>query len=221
MTPTVIFGSLAGVTSVLDAAPYIRDVLHRTTRPHRGTWLIWSVLSVLALSSQEADGAAWSIVMVAADAALTSLIFTLSIRRGEGGLSRSDLTILGIAGIGVAAWAVSSTPVLATIFVVFADTLAVGLMLPKTWRDPASETFALYALASISGVLSALAVGALDASLLLFPLYFALANAFLAAVIAGRRSRISQRSLLVRELRGAPRNEDLVVQHLQHRGERD
>ena len=48
MTPTVIFGSLAGVTSVLDAAPYIRDVLHRTTRPHRGTWLIWSVLSVLA-----------------------------------------------------------------------------------------------------------------------------------------------------------------------------
>ena len=139
MTPTVIFGSLAGVTSVLDAAPYIRDVLHRTTRPHRGTWLIWSVLWVLALSSQAADGAAWSIVMVAADAALTSLIFTLSIRRGEGGLSRSDLTILAIAGVGVAAWAVSATPVMATIFVVFADTLAVGLMLPKTWRDPASR----------------------------------------------------------------------------------
>jgi hypothetical protein len=68
-------------------------------------------------------------------------------------------------------------------------------MLPKTWRDPASETFAMYALASISGVLSAMAVGTLDASLLLFPVYFALANAFIAAVILGRRSRIGTASV--------------------------
>jgi hypothetical protein len=189
VTSTAVFGSLAGVTSVLDAAPYIRDVIGRSTRPHRGTWLIWSVLSILALTSQVADGASWSIAMVAADAALTSLIFVLSIQRGVGGVSSSDATVLAIAAIGVAAWAVSSTPTVATIFVVFADTLAVGLMLPKTWRDPSSETLALYALGSLAGVLSALAVGRFDTSLLLFPVYFALANAFLAAVIVGRRSR--------------------------------
>jgi hypothetical protein len=187
MQSTAVFGSLAGVTSALDAAPYIRDVVRRTTRPHRGTWLIWSVLSILALSSQAADGAVWSIVMVAADALFTSVIFVLSIGRGEGGLSRVDLTILAIAGAGVVAWALVSTPVVATAFVVFADTLAVGLMLPKTWRDPASETLALYALASVSGILSALAVGTLDASLLLFPISFALVNALLATLIAGRR----------------------------------
>jgi hypothetical protein len=190
VTSIAIFGSLAGVTSVLEAAPYIRDVIGRSTRPHRGTWLIWSVLSILALSSQVADGAAWSIVMVAADAFLTSVIFLLSIRRGVGGLSPSDLTVLAIAAVGVAAWAASSTPIVATAFVVFADTLAIGLMLPKTWRDPASETCALYALASISGILSALAVGGLDPSLLLFPVYFALANAFLATVIMGRRCTV-------------------------------
>jgi hypothetical protein len=195
VAPTVVFGSLAGVISVIDGAPYIRDVIGRTTRPHRGTWLIWSVLSILALSSQVAGGATWSIVMVAADALVTSLIFVLSIRRGVGGLSSSDTMVLAIAAVGVAAWAVSSTPIIATMFVVFADTLAVGLMLPKTWRDPASETFALYALASISGVLSAMAVGTLDASLLLFPVYFALANAFLATVIAGRRSKIGTTSV--------------------------
>jgi hypothetical protein len=194
MQSTALFGSLAGVTSALDAAPYIRDVVRRTTRPHRGTWLIWSVLSILALSSQAADGAVWSIVMVAADALFTSLIFVLSIRRGEGGLSRADLTILAIAAAGVVAWALVSTPVVATAFVVFADTLAVGLMLPKTWRDPASETFALYALASVSGILSALAVGTLDASLLLFPIYFALVNASLATLIAGRRLSVVPRT---------------------------
>jgi hypothetical protein len=190
VSPTVVFGSLAGVTSVLDAAPYIRDVIERTTRPHRGTWLIWSVLSITALWSQVAAGAAWSIVMIAADAVLTSLIFALSIRRGVGGLSSSDVTVLAIAAVGVVAWAISSTPVIATTFVVFADTLAIGLMLPKTWRDPASETAALYVLASVSGILSALAVGALDPTLLLFPVYFAIANAFIASVIVARRTRI-------------------------------
>jgi hypothetical protein len=195
MAPTIIFGSLAGVTSVLDAAPYIRDVIRRSTRPHRGTWLIWSILSILALSSQVADGAAWSVVMLAADALLTSLIFLLSIRRGVGGLSRCDLATLAIAGVGIAAWAVSATPVLATIFVVVADTLAVALMLPKTWRDPGSETLALYTLASVSGILSTLAVGALNPSLLLFPVYFTLANALIAAVIASRRSTLDTAAL--------------------------
>jgi hypothetical protein len=195
VTSTAVFGSLAGVTSVVEGAPYIRDVVWRTTRPHRGTWLIWSVLSILVLASQVADGATWSIVMVAADALLTSLIFVLSIRRGVGGLSTSDNAVLALAGVGVAAWAVSSTPIVATMFVVLADTLAVGLMVPKTWRDPASETFALYALASISGVLSAMAVGTLNASLLLFPVYFALANAFLATVIIGRRSKVGAPSV--------------------------
>jgi hypothetical protein len=190
VNPTIVFGLLAGVTSVVDAAPYIRDVIERTTQPHRGTWLIWSVLSMTALWSQVAAGAAWSIVMIAADAVLTSLIFALSIRRGVGGLSSPDMTVIAIAAVGVVAWAISSTPIIATIFVVFADTLAIGLMLPKTWRDPASETAALYVLASVSGVLSAMAVGALDPSLLLFPVYFAIANAFLATVIVARGTRI-------------------------------
>jgi hypothetical protein len=190
VSPTVVFGSLAGVTSVVDAAPYIRDVVERTTRPHRGTWLIWSVLSITALWSQVAAGAASSIVMIAADAVLTSLIFGLSIRRGVGGVSSSHTAVLAIAAVGVVAWAISSTPIIATTFVVFADTLAIGLMLPKTWRDTASETAALYVLASVSGVLSAIAVGALDPSLLLFPVYFAIANALLATVIVARRTRI-------------------------------
>jgi hypothetical protein len=37
--------------------PYLRDTVRRATRPHRGTWLIWSVLAVVAYFSQRADGA--------------------------------------------------------------------------------------------------------------------------------------------------------------------
>ena len=41
--------------------------------------------------SQRADGASWSLVMAAAQAVLTTLIFLLAIRLGEGGVSAADV----------------------------------------------------------------------------------------------------------------------------------
>jgi hypothetical protein len=83
-------GVLAVLVGIADTIPYVRDTLRGTTRPHRGTWLIWSVLAVLVCLSQRADGASWSLLMAGAQAALTSLIFLLAIRRGDGGVSASD-----------------------------------------------------------------------------------------------------------------------------------
>lgn len=186
MTILPVLGILAGILSVLDAAPYVRDVVRGTTRPHRGTWLIWSSLALVALASQVADGAEWSIVMVAGQALATGVIFLFSIRRGEGGLSPVDLTLITIAALGVVGWLLLSEPVVATACVVVADTLGVAMMLPKTWRDPASETLATYVLASAAGFLSTFAVGAIELSLLLYPVYFFVANGMIAAVIVLR-----------------------------------
>ena len=72
-------GLLAGIVGVADTIPYVRDILRGTTRPHRGTWLIWGALAVVAVLSQRADGASWSLVMAATQAVLTAVIFALSI----------------------------------------------------------------------------------------------------------------------------------------------
>ena len=63
----------------------------------------------------------------------------------------------------------------------------VVLMLPKTWRDPGSETPSSFVLAGVAGVLGTVAVGAVDPSLLLYPGYFGAVNAGLAGVILLRR----------------------------------
>jgi hypothetical protein len=39
-----VLGLLAGVVGIADTIPYVRDTVRGSTRPHRGTWLIWSVL---------------------------------------------------------------------------------------------------------------------------------------------------------------------------------
>jgi hypothetical protein len=188
VSPFVVAGLLAGIVSIVDPIPYIRDVRRGLTRPHRGTWLIWSVLGVTAFWANLADGGTWSLAMIGVQALTMSVVFLLSLRYGVGGVSRAELALIALAGAGVLGWALSSHPVVATAFVVAADLIGVALMLPKTWRDPHSETLSTFALASLAGVLSAIAVGALDPGLLLYPAYFACANGGVAALIVLRRA---------------------------------
>ena len=183
----VVLGVAAGLIGVLDTIPYVRDTLRGSTRPHRGTWLIWGVLAIVVSLSQYADGASWSLVMVGVQAVLTGLVFLLSIRHGEGGVSPADITMIAIAGAGVVGWIVADEPLVATACVVAADLIAVGLMVPKTYRDPDSETLVTFAFASLGGALAAGAVGAADVSLLLYPVYYCVINGAIALLIWERR----------------------------------
>ncbi len=180
--------ALAGIA---DTIPYVRDTVRGSTRPHRGTWLIWGVLAVIVCLSQRADGASWSLIMAAAQAVLTSAVFLLSIRRGEGGLSRADMLMITVAGGGVIGWIVADEPVIATACVVAADLMGAAMMVPKTYGDPGSETLATFALASLSGALAAGAVSVLDPSLLLYPAYYCLANGAIAVLIHYRRKLLA------------------------------
>jgi hypothetical protein len=89
----------------------------------------------------------------------------------------------------VAGWAIADEPLVATAGVIVADLIGAALMVPKTWRDPGSETLATFVFASLAGALAAGAVGALDVSLLLYPVYFCLVNGALALLIVVARSR--------------------------------
>ena len=183
-----VLGVSAGAIGIADTIPYVRDTLRGVTRPHRGTWLIWGVLAVVVCLSQYADGASWSLIMAAVQAVLTSLIFVLSIRRGEGGLSPTELVMIAIAAGGVVGWIVADEPLVATVCVVAADLIGAAMMVPKTYRDPESETLVTFAFASVGGALAAGAVGALDLSLLLYPVYYCLVNGAIALLIVHRRS---------------------------------
>jgi len=184
-----LLGVLAGVLGAGDTVPYVRDILAGRTRPYRWTWLIWAVLAIVVCASQRADGASWSLVMAAVQAVLTSVIFALAIRRGEGALGAVERVMLALAAGGVVGWLVAGEPVVATACVVAADLIGAAMMLPKTYRDPESETLATFALASVAGAFAAGAVGRLDASLLLYPVYFCVANAAIALLIVSRRGQ--------------------------------
>jgi hypothetical protein len=184
-----LLGLLGGLVGVADTFPYVRDTMRGTTTPHRGTWLIWGVLAAIVCVSQRADGASWSLVLTASQAVFTAFIFALAIRRGEGGMTACELSLMAVACAGIAGWVLAGEPVVAVACVIVADLSAAAMMMPKARRNPHSETLATYALASVAGALAAGAVGAPDVSLLLYPVYYCLANAAMALLIFTWRQR--------------------------------
>lgn len=183
------------VIGVFDAAPYIRDTLRGSTRPHRGTWLIWMSLSWVVLASNRADGAVWSTLPLAAQALQNCAIFALSIRRGEGGVDLVDRLMLAVATVGVAGWFVFTDPTLATLAVIVADVMGAVMMLPKAWRDPSSETISTFVLSSVVGACALAAVGGFAFSLVIYPAYYIVANGIIAGVLIYRRPLVGAREL--------------------------
>ena len=190
MTLAPVFGVLAGVVGVVDTVPYVRDIFRGSTRPHRGTWFIWGLLAIVVCVSQRAEGASWSLVMAGTQAVLTGFIFVLAIRRGEGGLTAADGILIAIAAAGMVGWVLVDEPIVATACVIVADLIAAAMMVPKVYRDPGSETLMTFVLAGIGGALAAGAVGAVDASLLCYPIYYCLVNWALALLIHQRRGLV-------------------------------
>ncbi len=168
------------------AFPYIRDILKKTTKPHRGSFLIWVLLGLIAIFSQAAKGATWSLMLPIADTLATLVIFALALPNGTGGLTKRDVSAIILAGIGLLAWHFTKQPLAALIIVIGVDAIGTILTVLKTYNDPASETFSSWLLASLGGLSAALAVGKLSFALLVYPLYIFIANGGVdAAIVLG------------------------------------
>lgn len=184
-------GIVAGILQLVASAPYVRDILRGSTIPQRSTWTIWTTLSFVVLASQWASGATWSLVLTVGVALACSATLALSIRHGVGGMSAVELALLGIAALGVVGWQIADDPIVATCSVVIADLIAAALMMPKTYRDPSSETLSTYAIGLVSTFFGLLAVGSLAPALVVYPLYILVADGAVVAVIVLRRRALA------------------------------
>ena len=190
-----VAGVLGAGLSLVGSGLYLRDIRRGSTRPHRGSWLVWSVIAVVAALSHAADGGRWSLVVLAAQALTTLAVLAAALRCGVGWFTPSNLVMLAVAAAGVLGWITLTDPTAASACAAVADGAGLIALLPKTWADPTSETMATYALAGMTGLLCILAVEAWDPALLLFPVYFCLGNTGI-AVFIGLRRRTMRRTAL-------------------------
>ncbi|HEM7873031.1 TPA: hypothetical protein U2L53_005506, partial [Burkholderia multivorans] len=107
-----VLGVVGSAVSLVAAVPYALAIYRRSVRPHLFTWLIWSVVTVIAAAGQFVAGAGPSAWCTAAIAVTCVLTFVASIFRGERGWTRADWVCLCAALSAIPLWMLTDDPTL-------------------------------------------------------------------------------------------------------------
>ena len=92
-----VFGYISALLITIEFIPYIRDILRNKTKPQRTTWLIFSVLGVIAFFSQMAKVATDSLWFSGVITVGVTLIYLFSLKYGVGGFAKKDIISLTVA----------------------------------------------------------------------------------------------------------------------------
>jgi hypothetical protein len=188
---TQYFGYISALLSIIMVVPYVWDIFRDKTKPERASWLIWSVLGLIAFFSQLAKGATDSLWLTGGQTAAVVIVFLLSIKYGVGGLNRRDIKALIGAGVGLVLWFTTNEALFALLIVIIIDFIGVFLTVIKAYKEPETETLSTWLMSGTSGIFGMLAVGAWDPILLLYPLYIVIANYIVVgAILLGRKNNL-------------------------------
>jgi hypothetical protein len=188
-----IFGYTSGILMIISVVPYTRSILRGNTKPQRMTWLIWTVLILIAFFSQLAKGASWSLLLTAGDGIAILFTFILSIKYGVEGFRKIDIISLAGAGLSLLLWYFTKEPAVALFLIILIDIIGLNLTIQKAWKNPETENWVGWAMCGVGGLFGILSVGSYNFILLAYPIYICFINSLMAIIILAR-SRILKKN---------------------------
>lgn len=171
-------GISAAVVSAVAYTVYGFSIFFGDTKPNRAAWFIWSVVALICCFSYHettTSRTAWWISISYAVGSLT--IFILTLKWGEGGVDKLDLSCLVGSIFGALLWWMFNSPLTALLINILMDCLGAIPTIQKAWHKPKKESLIAWTLSTLAGVINLFAVKewAWDAFLseALYPVYAA------------------------------------------------
>ena len=152
------------------------------------SWLIWTVLGIIAFTSQLAKGASTSLWLVGSLTSGGLCVLLLSVYFGSGGIKKSDMLALFFTIVGLSLWYATQNAALALIMGIAIGSASAILTAMKAYEQPNSEAQLTWLLASIAGLLALASIKPLTLILAAYPLYIFVTNlGILFSILLGQR----------------------------------
>jgi hypothetical protein len=187
-----LLGALGAAVSLFSVIPYGLAIWRRAIRPHLFTWLIWSVVTIIAAAAQFAAGAGPSAWCTAAVALTCFLTFVASIFRGEKGWTRSDWFFLAAAFSTIPIWILTDDPTISVCLVTLIELAGLAPTVRKTVRDPWSENLLYFALCVLKYTLALLALQTWNLAVAIYPAVNVVVTACVCMLIVVRRQALTK-----------------------------
>lgn len=166
-----LVGKVAGILAVLAYVPYITSIVRGKTKPERATWVIWTMVGVLALASYRASGAEQTIWLAVAYAACPFVVVVLSLWYGQGGWTRLDQTCLLLVIASLVIWWLLSSALSALLIHLTIDFLGLVPTIKKVYFQPESESRAAWTISSLGCLVNLFAIDQLSFAIIVHPVY--------------------------------------------------
>lgn len=180
---------VAALVAIAGNIPYLIDVFKKRVQPHPFTWLIWTIVSGIVFFGQVAKGAGIGALPTGAAEIFTLVIFLFSLRYGFKHITKTDVVFFTIALLGIIPWILTDDPTVSVIIAVSIDFVAFMPTLRKTWRQPHTETPALYSMNVLRHILTLFSLEAYNIATALHSIAMITLNSVMTALIVRRTSK--------------------------------
>jgi len=171
-----IFIVISSILAIVSPIIYTRSILKGEAKPHRTTRFVLLLITTLSTASLIAQHNTVAVWLAGISTLQAIVIFYLSIKRGMGGWSRSDISCLVVALFGIIIWRTTNNPLLGLYFSILADFTGMVPALIKTYKFPHTEIFWFYILDTVAGLFTLLAVNSFTPEQVAYPIYIFLIN---------------------------------------------
>jgi len=190
-TKTII--ALASIAmTIFGYSFYFKDIFAGKTKPHAFSWLVWATLTSIAFFGQLSAGAGPGAWVTATTAAISFIIFWLSLTRGEKDITKSDKIFLGASFFAIIPWLLTKDPLISIILVTVIDFLGFLPTIRKSIKKPYEETLIHYVFAGLKFLLAIIALDNYTLVTWLYPASLVLANWLFIVLLVVQRRKISK-----------------------------
>ena len=171
---------------------YLKSMFQGKTKPHFCTWLVWFIVTAIAVFIQMLEGAGMGAWPTLVAAFICFFVTVLSIKYGSKDIRRIDFIFLIASLCIIPVWLLADNPALAALLVTVIEIIAALPTIRKSWHHPHEETMSTYGLNTIRYTLSIFALASFSIATVAYPLGMVVMNGSIFLVLLVRRTALTQ-----------------------------
>lgn len=179
------FVYVGAVISFIGGISYLIDTVKGKVKPNRVTWLLWSIVPLIAFSAEISEGVGLLALMTFMIGFKPLLIFLASFvnKKSVWKLSKLDIFCGVFSLLGIILWYITQEGLIAIVFSLIADFMAAIPTLVKSWLAPETEDHKAFTADAIGIFVTLLTIKTWNFAHYGFPLYIFTIDIILAATI--------------------------------------
>ncbi len=167
------FVILAVLINASGSFTYIRAALKGQVKPHKISWLLWSIIPLVIILAQISKAANWSALFTFSTFIGPLAIFLASFinKKADWAISKFDISCGVLSLLAIIFWFITKDPIVAIMLSILADIAAAMPTLIKSFYFPETEQVWAYLSACIAAAIVLLTFNTWDFTNVAYPIY--------------------------------------------------